>query len=336
VIVRKSIVSIAVVVVGLLRGTDPAAQQPVTAQVREDEAGKRESSLRATYRLGPDDQIMIQVADVPDISSKPQRLDPNGDLKLPMVGRVHAAGMTLEQLETELTTRLKVYIHEPDVAVSVMEFHSQPVSVIGAVGTSGVRQLEGRKTLIEMLSLAGGVTTEAGPMVRITRRLDEGRIPLPDATVDASGMFSSAEIDLKSLLEARSPEKDIVIRPHDVISVPRAEMVFVVGEVGRPGPIPISGGSSVSVMEAVSASGGVSRTAASDNARILRRVAGDQKRTEVAIDLRQIMAGKANDLPLMAGDILVVPDSRGKRATARALEAAVQAGVMIGTYGLIR
>jgi polysaccharide export outer membrane protein len=278
---------------------------------------------------------MIQVSDVPDISGKPQRLDPNGDLKLPMVGRVHASGMTLEQLEGELTTRLKVYMHDPDVAVSVTEFHSQPVSVIGSVSNAGVRQLEGRKSLIEVISMAGGVSPDAGPIVRITRRLEEGRIPIANAVDDASGRFSTADIGLKPLLEGRSPENNIVIQPHDVISVPRAEMVFVIGEVGKPGPVPLSA-DSMSVIEAVSSSGGVLRTAAASHARILRRIAGGQKRAEVGVDLQRIMQGKADDVQLLAGDILIVPDSPGKRAMSRAVEGAIQAGVIIGTYSLAR
>ena len=84
------------------------------------------------YVLGPDDQITIQVSDAPEISGKPQRLDPNGDLRLPIVGRVHASGLTLDQLEAELVARLKEFMQEPDVAVTVTEFRSQPVSVIGA------------------------------------------------------------------------------------------------------------------------------------------------------------------------------------------------------------
>ena len=314
-----------------------ATQDPSPAtQGREQAPAASDPALRTTYKLGPDDQIMIQVSDVPDLNGKPQRLDPNGDLRLPMVGRIQAGGLTLEQLEAELTKRLKVFIQEPDVAVTITEFHSQPVSVIGAVGSSGVHQLQGRKTLVEMLSLAGGVSADAGPTVRIVRRLDEGRIPVVDAADDPTGGFSIAEIDLKSLLEARTPEKNIVLRPHDVISVPRAEMIFVVGEVGRPGPLQLNSGTSVSVLEAVSASGGVLRTASTGNARILRRTAGDQKRTEVEVDLKSIMQGKANDVPLMTGDILVIPDSKGKRAIPRALEIAIQAGLLFGTYGLVR
>ena len=318
-----------------------AGQQPgaittgSTASVGEQLPAKVDA-IRSSYVLGPDDQIVIQVSDVPDISGKPQRLDPNGDIRLPMVGRVHAAGMTLEQFEADLSSRLKVYLQNPDVAVTVTEFKSQPVSVIGAVATSGVHQLEGRKTLIEMLSLAGGVSPEAGPTVRIARRLDWGPIPLPEAAADPSGGFSIAEVDLRSLLDGTSPDKNIVIRPHDVISIPRAQVVFVIGEVGRPGPVALSASNTVSVIEAVSSAGGILRTAASSKSRILRRGAGTQKRTEVNVDLKQMMQGKADDLSLEAGDILVVPGSSSNRAVNRVLEAALQAGVMVGSYGLMR
>src|ERR671931_168056 len=160
-----------------------------------------------------------------------------------------------------------------------------------------------------MLSLVGGVGPDAGPTVRITRGLEAGAIPLPEAKVDSNAAFSTVEIDLKSLLNAASPEKNIVIRPHDTISIAPAELVYVIGEVGKAGPIALSSGQSVTVMEAVSSSGGVLRTAKADQARILRRVNGDQKRTDVAVDLKQIMLGKADDISLAAGDILIVPDS---------------------------
>ena len=328
---RKSLVC-AAVLLGCPILSHAAVQAPAQPAATRD----GDPTVRSTYVLGPDDQIFIQVVDVPDISGKPQRLDPNGDLKLPMVGRLHAAGMTLEQLEAELTTRLKVYIQEPDVAVSVAEYHSQPVSVIGEVRTAGVQQLAGRKTLVEMLSMAGGVGPDAGPTVRITRQSQWGAIPLPGATADASGGYSTVEIDLKSLMDATSPDKNIVILPHDVISIPRADVVYVVGEVGKSGPVALSGGQSITVMEAVSSTGGVLRTAAPNHARILRRVGGDQKRTEVAVDLKKIMQGKADDVSLVPGDILIVPDSSGKRAATRAVEAAMQAGVMVGTYGILR
>src|SRR5439155_6075013 len=162
---------------------------------------------------------------------------------------------------------------------------------------------------------------DAGPIVRITRQLDRGRIPLPEAVDHADTGFSIVEIQLKPLMDASAPEKNILIRPNDIVSIPRAEVIYVVGQVNKIGAVPVSRGNSVSVVEAISASGGVSRTAASGGARILRLDAGGQKRTEIAVDISKIMAGRIDDVPLYAGDILVVPESKGKRATTRALEA---------------
>jgi polysaccharide export outer membrane protein len=293
-------------------------------------------NLRSTYVLGPEDQIVIHASDVPDLSDKPLRLDPSGDINMPMVGRLHAAGLTTEQLEAELTRRLKVYLEHPEVAVTVAEFHSQPVSVLGEVTTPGVQQLQGRRSLFEVLSAVGGVRTGAGPSVRITRSLEQGRIPLPGAADDPTGRFSVAELDVKSILEGASPEKNIAIMPYDVITVPRAEIVYVMGEVGKAGPLVLSEGHSISVLQAVSSAGGVLRTAAAKRAMILRQIMGGPKRAELPVDLKKIMTGQANDVPLLSGDILFVPDSAGKRATARAVEAVVQFGTMAGTYGALR
>lgn len=301
----------------------------------EPQAGSRpfEPSI---YVLGPDDQIVVHVVDVPEISGKTQRLDPSGNLGLPMIGRVHAAGLTVEQLEAEITRRLKAYLQQPDVSVTLVEPRSQPVSLIGAVRQSGVHQLSGQRTLIEVLSMAGGVREDAGPTLRLMRRLQSGPIPLPGVTVDEASGISTADIDLRALLDARTPEQNIVVRPFDIISIGRAEAAYVVGEVGKPGPVYLQRDDSVSVIEAVSSSGGMLRTADASRARLLRQVPGGQRRVELAVDLNRIMQGKAEDLRLKAGDILVVPDSSGKRLTARAIEAAIQAGTWIGSYGIFR
>src|SRR5579864_1786684 len=99
------------------------------------------------YVLGPDDQILIRAVDADEISEKPISIGTDGYIRLPMVGRIHAGDLTVEKLETEISSRLKPYIQDPQVAVSVFEFRSQPVSVFGAVANSGVIQLRGRKTL---------------------------------------------------------------------------------------------------------------------------------------------------------------------------------------------
>src|SRR5437899_8346070 len=145
-------------------------------------SGQEAKSDRSVYALGTDDQISIRALNMPDISDKPLRIDADGYIKLPMIGRVKAAGLTLPRLESDLVERLKVYLENPDVVVAVTEFHSQPVSIVGEVRTPGVHQIQGSKTLIEILALAGGLHPEAGPIVRITRRLEYSRIPLPRAT----------------------------------------------------------------------------------------------------------------------------------------------------------
>ena len=90
-----------------------------------------DEQLRSAYVLGPDDQITIRALDAEEISDKPLRVDMSGFIRLPMVGRLKASGLTIEQLENELASRLKQFIQEPEVAVSVVEFRSQPVSIIG-------------------------------------------------------------------------------------------------------------------------------------------------------------------------------------------------------------
>src|SRR5258708_33308992 len=113
-----------------------------------------------------------------------------------MMGSVKAGGPRGRVRESDLVYRLKVYLENPDVVVAVTEFHSQPVSIVGEVATPGVHQIQGSKTLIEILALAGGLHPEAGPMVRITRHLEYGRIPLPEATDDPTGKFSQAEVNV--------------------------------------------------------------------------------------------------------------------------------------------
>ena len=110
----------------------------------------------------------------------------------------------------------------------------------------------------------------------------------------------------------------------------------MLGEVTKTGGLSLNAGDRMSVLEALSNAGGALRTASPSNAKILRLVAGSNKRTDLPVDLKKVQAGKADDVSLMAGDILFVPGSSTKRASIRAAEAAVQVGTMALTYGMIR
>jgi len=287
------------------------------------------SDLRSTYILGPDDLISVHVLDAEEISDKPTRIDLNGDIRMPMMPRMRAAGLTTEGLEAQIAGRLKEWIKQPDVTVSVVEFHSQPVSVLGAVKTPGVVQLQGRKTFAEVLALAGGLADDAGPVAKIARRLEWGPIPLPNAANDSSGQYSVAEASLRRILDAESPAEDIVIYPQDVISVPRAKMVYVLGQVPKAGAFILGGRDGLSVLQALALAGGTDRGASPKRARILRAAPAGGSLIEFPVDLTKVMTSQAADVTLQPEDILYVPASGGKKFFARAAEVAAQASTLL-------
>jgi polysaccharide export outer membrane protein len=179
--------------------------------------------------------------------------------------------------------------------------------------------------LIEMLSLAGGLTPDAGYTVKITRRRESGPIHLPGAAEDSSGQFVTAQVQLKSIMEANNPEENILIQPFDVISVPRAEMIYVMGEVNKPGGFVLQERESLSVLQALSLAQGLTR-AATKTGKILRPIPGSSEKTEIRADVKAILAGKNPDLPLLPNDILFIPNSVPKSAALRGMEMAIQVG----------
>ncbi|HEY6943764.1 MAG TPA: polysaccharide biosynthesis/export family protein [Candidatus Acidoferrum sp.] len=282
--------------------------------------------VRSTYLLGPDDQLVISAPELTEFANKPARIDGEGDVQVPLVGRVHVAGLTAEQAEQELDKVLSKYIRDPQVVVNVSEVRSQPVSVVGAVNTPGVQQVQGHKTLLEMLAMAGGIRQDAGYSVRITRQKDWGCIPLPGAKLDPSGQFSVAEVDLKKIMDAKDPLENIQILPHDVITVPKAEMVYVIGDVRRSGGFVLGEHQSISVLQALSLAEGLNGTADTRHAKILRLKRDADQREELPVDVKSLLTGKKQDVSLQADDILFIPGSTGKKAALRAVEAIVQAG----------
>jgi polysaccharide export outer membrane protein len=302
-----------------------AAQQPPKTAALPDSG----------YVLGPDDEIVVHATEYPEISDKPTLIGTNGNITLPLVGRVKAVGLTVEQLETELNARLKEYVKDPQISVTVVEFRSQPVSVFGAVNKPGVIQLRGRKTLYEVLSMAGGPRDEtAGSSLTVTRRRENGEIPLPGATIDPTGQFSTAELNVAEILEGKSPAANIEIKPNDVISVSEASsnMVYVVGDVEHGGAFTLGGRQKLSVLRALAMAGGLGRTAKPQHARIIRSVPGEPQPQEIAVNLKQIFDGKAEDIALLPQDVLVVPTSSRKTFASYTVPSAVSAAVYAAIY----
>jgi len=187
--------------------------------------------------------------------------------------------------------------------------------------------LEGRKNLLDVLSMAGGLKDDAGYNIEITRRAEWGPIPLPNAHTDASGQFSSVTVPLYDITTNKNPALNIEIMPYDTISVPRGDMVYIIGDVAHPGSIVLGGQKTVSVLQAVAIAAGVTKTAKSGEAKILRLTPGSATRTEVAVNIKSMLAGKSNDLNLQPDDILFVPSSLRKEVAFRTLDSVAGTGI---------
>lgn len=291
---------------GQANQTPPAAN--TTGQVQQPVPEVSGSQVRSDYTLAPNDQIQIRAPEAEEINEKPFRIDSDGYLNLPMVGRVHAAGLTVAQLEAELIKRLREYIVNPQVFVIPVAFHSAPVFFVGMFQRPGIITLTGRHTLVEMLTIAGGLQPNASQRIKIRRQAEYGVIPLPGAVVDAEGR-STVEISMASLRENINPAEDIVLQPYDVVTVDRAELVYVSGEVTKIGGLELGERSSISVTQALALSGGFTKDANRAKARVLRPVMNTNRRAEIDIDLSGIYEGKVNDFPLLPNDVLYVPRS---------------------------
>lgn len=287
------------------------------------------------YLLGSDDEVAIWVADVPELSNNAGRaltIDSGGFVNIPMAGRMAIAGLTAAEAEKAIAERLKLYIKNPQVTVSLTQMRSRPVSVVGSVNSPGVHQIRGEKPLLEVIAMAGGLRNDAGSMVTLTRPIENGPIPLPFAAPDPAGKFSVAEISLSAMMRGDHPEYNTPVMPNDVISVHRAEMVYVVGDVVRSGGFVLNEKKSLSVLQALSLAGGIARTAAPGKSKIIRGGIEDpNNRVEVAVDLKRILSGKQQDVPLYPDDVLFVPDNGAKKIAVRSAEAVLQTltGILI-------
>jgi polysaccharide export outer membrane protein len=275
------------------------------------------------YVLGSEDQIIIRAFRAEELSDKLIQITGDGYINLPMIGKVKAAGLTVGGLEADLTERLKNYVREPQVTVFVAEYHSEPVSVVGSVARPGVIQLKGRKNLVEVIALAGGLNPDAGNTILITRELSMGRIPVRGAVDDPNGRFSVATVNLRAVMEARNPQENVLVEANDVITIPKAQLIYVVGEVQRPGGYALNEKDSVSLLQAVALAGGLTKTASAKKAKLLHQSPDQANRTELATNVKKILDGTAPDVQLRADDILFVPNSLAKSASAAAFQTAL-------------
>jgi polysaccharide export outer membrane protein len=276
----------------------------------------------AEYHLGPEDLLQITLFNVPEseVSATPRKLEARvsqqGDISLPLLGDIPAAGLTTSALEQRLQERYKKYLRDPQVGVFVKEYHSQRVSVIGEVQKPGVFELSGPKTLIDLLAMAGGVSEKAGRQVYLFRQGPTGR--------------ESSAIDLYALankIDGANPP----VQAGDVINVPRAGMFFVDGAVRHPGPFSLN--RPYTLTQALASAGGVDNEVAKTSNITIIRLHDSPDRETVAVNLDDILAGKAADPQIKAEDVIIVPTSTTKYLVKRFVGPLIS-GVPILPYGL--
>jgi polysaccharide export outer membrane protein len=282
----------------------PAGAAPAISTV-----APQESEPESGYKLKPGDEVRIHAFHVEEIPDAPFRLDDTGYLDIPMIGRLKAAGLTVQDLESELRDKLNQYIRNPQVSVILTDVKGSPVILTGAFRSPGVVQLKGRKTLLEIIAASGGLGPDASGAIRIVRRLEYGALPLARARMDPGGKSTSAILSVGKRNEGFDLASNVTICPYDVISADKGEMVYVSGEVNRAGVFELGERNAMPITQLVSMAGGLGREASPAKAIILRPVPNSEQRKVITVDLKKIFTGKAEDVSVKPDDLLYVPRS---------------------------
>jgi polysaccharide export outer membrane protein len=222
----------------------------------------------------------------------------------------------------------------PQVTVFVKEYKSDPVSVLGAVRTPNIYYIQTRKTLLEVLAMAGGFSeTIRTPgrtiqVVRKSARPEDATLasPAPGGGANTPDQRQVIEVPIKALMQSGESKWDIWIYPGDSVKVTLAGQVYVAGNVTRPGAFPLTDFDYVSSIQALALAGGTSKAASRKNAAVIH-MNDDGTRIERKIDLKRIMRGQDPDTKLGPNDVLYIPGSVGKESALRAVEATIQIGV---------
>jgi len=299
------------------------AQQPPSAVHNATGAVSfLDSSNLPVERIGKNDLLGITVYDSPELT-RTVRVDSNAEIRLPMLRHaIHTGGLYPSDLEQAIRAALiadKVLV-DPIVSVSIMEYRSRPISVVGAVRHPMTFQATGVVTLLEAISQADGLTENAGSEILVSR---------PQPGTGGQSTLLMQRISVHDLVGSADPFLNFELQGGEVISVPEAERIYVVGNIKKPGAFSLTDDSQSSVLKALALSGGLDRFS-KHTAYIYRLEAGHSQRTEVPIELKKIMNRQAPDVPLLANDILYIPDAAGLRASLTVLDRSVMVGSGLG------
>ncbi len=266
--------------------------------------------------IGPGDLLDVVIFDNPDLSGH-VRVTQDGFANLPVIGRIDLNGLNADQAARRLETdfRARNLLLEPHVTVFILEYASQGATVSGEIRQPGVYPTLGRRRLLDMLAIAGGLSSTAGKQVSIIHRDDPAHPQL---------------IALQSTVDRLAMQENPETQPGDTIVVGKAGVVYIVGDVGKPGGFLVDNNERLSTAQALALAGGANRTASLSKTRLIRKVDGG--RQEYVLDLSKLLKGEQADLKLNDGDILWVPSSQLKTFGYRGIEAAIAITTGLAVY----
>lgn len=254
-----------------------------------------DGALEQEYAIGAGDVLNVSVFGVEELNTT-VRVSSRGVVILPLLGGIKIGGRSPAEVEDLVAERLTEYIHAPSVSVYVSEYHAQQVSVTGAVGQPALHTLTRPRTVMELLSMSGGLSPKAGRQIYVQTRID--------------GEPQRLIIDLeKVLLNPDNGSLRVVLRGGDVIFVPEAGTVFVEGAVNRPGAYQLE--AKAGVIEAVAMAGGTKFAARENLVRVITRSDAGEPDI-VSVDLDEVRANQVPNVELQDGDIVLVPESGAK------------------------
>ncbi len=259
------------------------------------------------YKIGPEDLVEISVFEEEKLN-KTVRVSSQGNISLPLLGILRVKGLTADELEKEIRDLLaEKYFQDPHVSVFIKEYRSQRITVMGAVEKPGTYDVTGRKTVLGMLGMAGGLKEDAGSLLFLIRPPQPEGVS-PREQESGGTKLSTFVIDLEGLLVKGDLTLDLPLIHGDVINVPVSGKIFVGGEVNKPGGFPLKG-KRVTVSQAIAMAEGLKAEAKGDEARIFRYTGKGDDREVLSANLYAIQKGQSEDPALKENDIVIVPKS---------------------------
>ena len=259
------------------------------------------------YRIGAGDVLDIRIYNRPQLSREAVRVEGSGMIRMPLIdAEIQAACLTEGELAKEISTRYAKFYKNLQVDVFIKEYHSRQVAIIGAVNDQSRFELQRRVRLLELLTYAKGPSARAGQTINIVHSTASSPCKKDD-DADASAAFTSYK--LSDVLQG-DPKSNPYLDAGDIVTLPEADQVYVVGNVFSPLTIALK--EPITLTRAIAMAGGLKQDTRKDKIRVLRQEPGTTIRKEITVDLYAIEKKRSEDLALLPNDIIDVPTSAGK------------------------